>query len=183
MMTAVTLGLTSSSLDAAPDGSGAAGMDTTAFDDVRRYGLVANDADAARANTLALKRLCSPEISPHGFAGRLQFSNTTGSDVYHFDDIITFRDGISLDLQNCTLIFTKTGADPHALHAGFIYAVRRFSIENGAIDVRYASAGDGQGNAISLSARETGRVPGIFPIISTSCCRLPRETFVYGICA
>lgn len=146
MITAAALGL-------APARIGAAAPNTPQSDDVRRYGVVPNDSNAAHANTMALKQLCSPEIAPQGFAGRLRFANTTGSDTYYFDDIITFRDGIGLDLQNCTLNFTKSGADPHAVNAGFIYAVRDFTIENGAIDVHYANAGSGQGNAIAIGSR------------------------------
>jgi hypothetical protein len=154
VMTAVTLGLGSTAVqpadpaDVVPVSPNSAGID-----DVRRYGIVANDPDAAHANTLAMKRLCSPEISAHGFVGRLRFSNITGADTYFFDDIITFRDGISLDLQNCTLNFRKDGPDPHAADAGFIYAVRNFTIENGTIDVHYPSAGDEQGSAIAIGSR------------------------------
>lgn len=151
MMTAMTFGVASTT--AAQTDIGAAESSSLMTDDVRRYGIVPNNSNAAHSNTLALKQLCSPEISPHGFVGRLQFPNTTGSDSYYFDDIITFRDGISLDLQNCTLAFTKSGSDPQAVNAGFIYAVRNFTIENGAIDVHYASAGDGQGNAICIGSR------------------------------
>jgi hypothetical protein len=160
MMNAVTLGLASSTAGTAPGaaGTGTTGADSPVSDDVRRYGIVANRADAAHANTLALKQLCSPEISAGGFAGRLVFPNASGSDAYYFDDIITFRDGIRLDLQNCSLIFTKSGADPNAINAGFIYAVRNFTIENGTIEVRYPSAGDGQGNAIAIGSRSA---PGI----------------------
>jgi hypothetical protein len=39
----------------------------------------------------------------------MQCTNTTGSHTYYFDDIITFRDSISLGRQNCTLNFTKSG--------------------------------------------------------------------------
>jgi hypothetical protein len=152
MISAMTLGLGSSALKSA-EPTPADATRSQAFGDVRRFGVVPNSAAAAHANSLALKHLCSPEISLQGFTGRLQFTNTTGADTYFFDDIITFRDGISLDLQNCTLNFTKSGADPDAQGAGFIYAVRDFSIENGAIDVHYASAGAGQGNAIALGSR------------------------------
>jgi len=154
-VTALSLGLPTAAPRSAAvlAGSNDADPGPAGYDDVRRYGLVPNDSNAAHSNTVALKRLCSPELSPHGFVGRLQFANTTGTDIYHFDDIITFRDGIRLDLQNCTLRFSKSGIDPQALNAGFIYAVRDFAIENGAIDVRYASAGDGQGNAIAIGSR------------------------------
>jgi len=155
MMSAVTLGLASTSARAATGlaAAAAAGSNPATADDVRRYGVVPDDANAAHANTLALKKLCSPEISRHGFAGLLRFPNSSGSDIYHFDDIITFRDGISLDLQNCTLKFVKAGSDPHAQNAGFIYAVRDFTIENGAIDVHYPTAGAGQGSAIAFGSR------------------------------
>jgi hypothetical protein len=165
MVAALTLGVGSpagsavaADMAAAPAAGAGAGAGAGDMEDIRRYGVVPNDAGAAHANTAALRQLCSPEISPAGFAGGLKFPNTTGADIYHFDDIITFRDGIRLELQNCTLSFTKNGADPHAQNAGFIYAVRNFSIQNGAIEVHYASAGPGQGNAMCLGSRSA---PGI----------------------
>jgi hypothetical protein len=160
MMTAMTLGLASTTPQANAEDTnfGATPSGPLEFDDVRRYGIAPNNPDAAHTNTSALRQLCSPEISPHGFAGGLQFSNTTGSDIYYFDDIITFRDGISLDLHNCTMNFTKSGPDPYAANAGFIYAVRNFTIENGAIDVHYASAGAGQGNAMCIGSRSAAGI-------------------------
>ncbi len=151
MLTGATLGLASTAVQAG-DAS------ATQSHDVRQYGIIPNNPGAARVNTSALKQLCSPEISLHGFAGRLEFPNTTGSDTYYFDDIITFRDGISLDLQNCTLNFTKRGPDSNAVNAGFIYAVRDFTIENGAIDIHYDSAGANQGNAISVGSRSAAGI-------------------------
>lgn len=155
MVTAVTFGLASTAVQSTASAAGAAPDDANALpsDDARRHGLVPNDPAAAAANTSAIRALCSPEVDARGFVGRLRFPNSTGSDIYHFNDVITFRDGINLDLQHCTLKFTKIGADPNAANAGFIYAVRDFSIENGAIEVQYADAGDGQGNAIALGSR------------------------------
>jgi hypothetical protein len=124
-----------------------------ARDDVRHYGIVPNDRSSAVENTRALKNLCSPEVSPRGVVGRLRFVNSTGSDTYFFDDVVTFRDGIELDLDGCTLDFTKTGPDPHAQNAGFLYAIRDFSVENGTIDVHFAGAGGGQGSAIAIGSR------------------------------
>ena len=155
-MGTMTIGLASTAAGAAvaTDDSGAGSIhDGFANGDVRRYGIVPNDLGSAHSNTLALKKLCSPEISSEGFSGRLRFPNTTGVDTYYFDDIITFRDGISLDLQNATLNFTKNAPDPHAQNAGFIYAVRNFRLENGAIEVHFAGAGAGQGSAIAIGSR------------------------------
>jgi len=177
MMTATTLGLASTTLQTSADTVGAGTAGAFQVDDVRRYGIVPNDANAAHANTLALKQLCSPEISARGFTGRLQFPNTTGSDTYFFDDIVTFRDGLSLDLQNCTLSFSKSGSDPRAANAGFIYAVRNFTIENGSVDVHYATAGPGQGNAMCIGSRSA---PGIkyFPNHFDKLLPSPQGTIV-----
>src|SRR5258706_5837571 len=49
-------------------------------------------------------------------------------------------------------------SDSNAVNAGFIYAVRNFTIENGAIDVHYASAGANQGNAISIGSRSAAGI-------------------------
>jgi len=110
--------------------------------DVRRYGLTPNSAAAAPENTRALKAL----VAPNGaFRGNISFPNTTGNDTYHLDDIVAFHDGIHVDLQGSTLHFKKVGARSDT-NAGFIFAVRDFSIENGSIIVDY-QMGDGATNA------------------------------------
>lgn len=118
--------------------------------DVRRYGIVANTSDAASRNTLALKALVNPAGT---FSGELFFPNTTGSDVYYFDDLIAFHDGIHLDLRGSTLSFTKTG-DKRDSASGFIHAIRDFVIENGTLITSYAfNGGYNTGNAIAFGGR------------------------------
>jgi hypothetical protein len=107
--------------------------------DVRRYGLIPNSEAAAPDNTKALRALVAPGSA---FGGNVTFPNTTGSDVYHLNDIIPFRDGIHVDLQGSTLRFSKIGVKDDT-NTGFIYAVRDFSIENGSIVVDYQMGGGG----------------------------------------
>jgi hypothetical protein len=95
--------------------------------DVRRYGVIPNDVAAAAANTVALKTLVSPAGN---FVGSIRFPNITGKDTYYLNDIISFHDGIQVDLKGCTLHFSKIGVRSD-INAGFIFAVRDFSIANG----------------------------------------------------
>jgi hypothetical protein len=124
-----------------------------ALGDVRRYGLVPNNESAAAENTRALKALVAPEGT---FRGGLAFPNTTGSDVYYLDDIIPFRDGIHVDLQGSTLHFRKEGVKSDT-NAGFVFAVRDFSIQNGSIIVDYQMGGGATnaGNVLTFGNRGT----------------------------
>jgi hypothetical protein len=127
-------------------------------DDVRRYGIVPNQAAAATVNTVALAALVSPA---GGFSGSLTFPNTTGEDVYYFNDMIPFHDGVHIDLMNSTLNFSKIGV-ARDTNAGFFHAIRDFSIENGSIVVDYThKAGFNTGNALSFGGR--GSDCALFP--------------------
>jgi hypothetical protein len=119
--------------------------------DVRRYGIIPNDNAAAAANTIALKALVSPAGN---FAGSIRFPNTGGKDVYYLNDIIPFHDGIQVDLEGCTLHFSKIGVRGDT-NSGFIFAVRDFSISNGFITVDYQMGGGGTsaGNALTFGNR------------------------------
>jgi hypothetical protein len=119
--------------------------------DVRRYGIIANEATAADANTEALTRLVSPAGA---FRGTVLFPNSTGKDIYYLNDIIPFHDGIQVELQGCTLHFSKVGIH-HDTNSGFIFAVRDFSIANGSIIVDYQMGGGGTnaGNALTFGNR------------------------------
>ena len=114
-------------------------------------GVVPNDPAAANANTAALKSLVDPAGT---FSGSVWFPNTTGKDIYYFNDIIPFHDGINLDLQGCTLHFSKIGVRGDT-NSGFIFAVRNFSMANGSIVVDYQMAGGGTaaGNALTFGNR------------------------------
>jgi hypothetical protein len=134
-----------------------------AASDVRHYGVMPNRPAAAAMNTTALAALVSPTGS---FSGNLTFPNTTGNDVYHFNDTIPFHDGIHIDLMNSTLSFSKIGV-ARDTNAGFLHAIRDFSIESGSIVVDYThKAGSNTGNALSFGGR--GDDCSLFPNIYDS---------------
>ncbi len=63
--------------------------------DVLRYQLIPNEAAARARNTAILRKLVSANgASP--YTGRVRFTNTTGADVYYFDDIIQSKTASSL---------------------------------------------------------------------------------------
>ncbi len=131
--------------------------------DVRRYGVVPNRAAAAMANTAALTTLVSPA---GGFSGDLIFPNTTGTDVYYFNGVIPFHEGIHIKLMKSTLNFSKVGVASDT-NAGFLHAIRDFSIENGSIVVDYThKAGSNTGNALAFGSR--GNDCALFPNIYDS---------------
>jgi hypothetical protein len=140
---------------AASGAEASAGRSSTPYppEDVRSYGLVANSAANAAQNTSALKALVAPAGA---FRGNLCFPNSTGSDVYHLNDIIPFRDGIHVDLEGSTLHFNKTGEKADT-NSGFIFAVRDFSIVNGSIVVDYQMGGGATnaGSALTFGNRGT----------------------------
>ena len=120
--------------------------------DVLRYQLIPNDATARARNTAILRKLVSATgASP--YTGRVRFTNTTGADVYYFDDIIQVKDGIVLDLDGSTLDFAKryVVADDYM---GFLTFVRDVTIENGAINVNYDGiAGKNAGSGLRIGSR------------------------------
>ena len=143
--------------------AGAAASADNAYpaNDVRHYGIVPNRAAAAPANTAALAALVSPAGA---FSGELVFPNTTGQDVYYFNDVIPFHDGIHIDLMKSTLNFTKIGV-ARDTNAGFLHAIRDFSIQNGSIVVDYThKAGSNTGNALSFGGRanDTALFPNLY---------------------
>ena len=133
-------------------------------DEVRHYGIVPNRADAAAANTAALAALVSPTKGT--FSGNLIFPNTTGKDVYYFNDMIAFREGVHINLMNSTLNFSKIGVARDS-STGFLHALRDFSIENGSIVINYThTAGVNTGNALAFGTRGNDTV--LFPNIYDS---------------
>jgi hypothetical protein len=135
--------------------------------DVRHYGVVPNNAAAATANTAALTALVSPSGS---FSGDLVFPNAGGQDVYYFNDMIPFHDGVHIKLMNSTLNFSKVGV-AHDTNAGFLHAIRDFSVEDGSIIVDYThKAGFNTGNALSFGGRgdDTALFPNIYDSLLTS---------------
>lgn len=119
---------------------------------VNSYGIVSGDAEAATANTVALRKLASPASfgGTSTYAGEITFPDKA---IYYFDDVIPFRDGIHLDLMGSTLHFSKT-ATRSDLGSGFIFAIRDFSIANGRIEVDYDGTGFiHAGTAVMLGQR------------------------------
>src|ERR1700685_3148394 len=63
--------------------------------DVRRYGVIENNPNAATANVRALRRLVAPAGT---FTGTISFPNTSDSDIYYLNDVIPFHDDIHVAL-------------------------------------------------------------------------------------
>jgi hypothetical protein len=124
--------------------------------DVRRYGVVANDPNAATTNARALRALVAPAGT---FTGTIWFPNVSGSDVYYLNDVIPFHDDIHVDLQASTLEFAKEAVATDA-NSGFISALRNFSIENGSIVVKYnmGTVASSAGSAIHIGNRGTDSI-------------------------
>jgi hypothetical protein len=119
--------------------------------DVRQYGVVANDPEAAPENTRALRTLLDPR--KRGPSGLLAFPNTTGEDVYHFNGVIPVRDGMHIDLMGCTVRYTGSVTNQD-VNSGLFFALRDFSCENGTIAVACdTSAATSSGCAIQIGAR------------------------------
>jgi hypothetical protein len=142
--------------------------------DLGAIGLSANDRTAAVANTAALKSLVAPGAN---FRGNLWFPNTTGTDIYYFNDIIPFNDGISLDLQGCTLHFSKVGVREDG-NSGFIFAIRDFSISNGSIVVDYQMGGGGTSAGSALTFGNRGRDSRYFSPTYDSLLPVPMGNIV-----
>lgn len=120
---------------------------------VNDYGVVSDDPGAATANTAALRQLVSP-VSYGGtstYVGEVTFPDGA---VYYFNDVITFRDGIHLDLMGSTLRFSRVPQPADQYSGGFIFALRDFSIANGSVEVDYhGTLNSGAGNALMLGQR------------------------------
>lgn len=119
-----------------------------------RYGLTANSAGAAAANTTALRTLFNPSIA-NGPSGQFYFPNTTGADVYWFSAGIAVRDGVKIDLQQCTLNLTGTGVAGDS-GSGLFTAIRDFECKNGFFSINWATGpSTSSGNAIAFGTRES----------------------------
>lgn len=110
-----------------------------------RYGIVPNLASAADANTAIMRQLVAYGLNNTGWTGNFEFTNITGVDTYYFSNYIDFRPGIDVDLQDCTLNFTKVAPDATDVNSGFVSAIRDFNIKNGYIVVNFSCANGGHG--------------------------------------
>jgi hypothetical protein len=119
---------------------------------VLRYGIVANNAQAAGANGAILAKVLNAIT---GLTGLITFPNTSGKDVYYFNGIAyQCMPGTSVDLMGSTLNFAKA-YDSHTDDThGFIEAVRDFELRNGNIIVDYAGSGrNNPGPILRLGSR------------------------------
>lgn len=122
-------------------------------DDVRKAGIKPNNPDAASANTQALRSLVAPAGRSAGTS--LRFPNPSGHENYYFDDVVPIRDGTSMDLCGSQLRFVKKTADAADDYSGFLYAVRNFTLQNGALSVDYNGTGHpAAGSVIRLGNRK-----------------------------
>lgn len=122
-----------------------------------RYGIVPNSSGAAANNTTMLVALVNASIA-NGPTGLIYFPNTGGAaspDTYFFGSgaPAQIRDGITLDLNGCTLNFS--GAFNAALNTfGFLTCIRDVTIQNGSIVVNYnGTSGVNNGMAIRVGSR------------------------------
>jgi hypothetical protein len=125
------------------------------FGNLQRFGLVANNAGSAAANSTILAALFNPSIAS-GPTGLFFFPNNgSGSpDIYYFSNTpIQIRDGITLDLNGCILNFS--GAFNTAMNTyGFLTAIRDVTIQNGTIQINYnGTGGTNNGNGIRIGSR------------------------------
>lgn len=109
------------------------------YNNVLRYGIIPNSLAAADQNTIYAKALFNYNIT-NGPQGTFTFPNLTGADVYYFSDMILFRPGCHLDLNECTLSFSKVGIASDS-QGGFIFATQDFSIYNGNVIGTYPNGG------------------------------------------
>lgn len=117
------------------------------YDDIRRYGLIANDVSKAAANATALQALFNPAIV-NGPSGTFKFINTGAAatpDVYYIGGQFPIRPGCKLDLCGSTLNFRKALTSGDNLQA-FMMAIYDVIVENGNIAVNILS-GTGLTNA------------------------------------
>ncbi|HEX5461876.1 MAG TPA: hypothetical protein VFX20_18070 [Steroidobacteraceae bacterium] len=120
---------------------------------VARYGIVPNLANAADTNTAALQALLDPTKT--GPTGRLIFPNITGADTYYFSGMIQVRDGIHMDLNHCTLSFSKVYASADDT-MGFFTFIRDVTVENGSIAIDYdGTGGTNPGAAFRIGSRSS----------------------------
>ena len=129
---------------------------TIPYGNALRYGLVANQISQAVSNTANLLAIIGNR-SPSTYTGPFFFPNLTGSDIYYLSDIIDIRDGVELDLQGCTLSFTKVGGSSFSdSDSGFLFAIRDVVIQNGTVIANYSQSGSSwvnAGDCIALGTR------------------------------
>lgn len=116
-----------------------------------RYGLIANDVTAASNNSSILHTLCDPTTA--GLTGWFYFPNTTGSDIYYFNNQVDIRNGMRFDLSGCNLIFQKALTVTDKFR-GFLNVLTDVEIANGTITVNVSgTAVTNGGSAIRVGSR------------------------------
>jgi len=121
--------------------------------DLRRDGLVPNDASAAAFNANALNSIAFPTNG--GPPGRLILPNVGGNDRYYIGDIVQLRSLLLLDLDFSELYFTKTRQTTDN-YMGFLTLVQNVTVENGIITIDYdGTGGINAGIGIRVGARDS----------------------------
>lgn len=125
------------------------------FGNLQRFGIAANNAGAALANSTILAALFNSTVAA-GPTGLFFFPNNgAGSpDTYYFSTIpIQIRDGINLDGNDCNVNFS--GAFNPAMNTyGFFTCVRDVTIQNMTITINYnGTGGTNNGNGIRVGSR------------------------------
>lgn len=153
-----------------------------AYGDIRRYGIFPGSS-FANANTVAIKALFNPLLL-NGPSGLFTFFNSgtvSGSapDTYYFNDMWQVRDNVHLDLNGCTLDFTKTGVNSDSQNS-FIFALRNFTIENGTLNVHnYVPSGAFvAGAALGFGARSSPVSGSPLPTVYDSLLSAPMGNIV-----
>ena len=137
------------------------------YDNLLRY-FVPNNSGVAAQNTTNAQLLWNPTT---GIAGSYYFPNTTGADIYYFSGLIGIHDGVDIDLGGVNLTLTMVGSSADS-QAGFITAIRNFSMCNGSITIIYTYvAGTNTGNAFMFGGRGTDNP--LFPPIYDSLLPSP----------
>lgn len=134
--------------------------------DLLRYGIVPNLSGAGAANAAILNTLVNAGIV-NGPTGDCSLPNITGADTYYFNYGVgvastQFRDGIRLNLNNCTVNITGTYAAGFAGLA-FWNAVRDVTVKNGSVVINYPTPSAGAGSFMNIGSRYNGPAFGIYP--------------------
>lgn len=119
-----------------------------------RYGIVPNSSAAGVSNMNILFQLLNWNVSvgPTGllYSPNTGTSSSAAADTYYFTystsgqtkNFALIRDGITLDLNGCTWIMSKSSYNGD-VSSGFLWAMRNVTIQNGSILANYTDAGSG----------------------------------------
>jgi len=120
------------------------------YGNLLRLGLIPNSSGAAANNTLYMTQYFNTFVT-NGPAGTFYFPNTTGSDIYYFNDLIAVE-GVVFEFNDVTWQLTKGTASGNETEAGAITAIRDTTLQNGTISVAF-TGGSNQCACVTFGAR------------------------------